>query len=65
MKATVKLGGLQPGDAPTARIIRAVPPAVGGPPLPRLVESVPTQLYWAMVGASALALLIQLWIYSS
>ena len=64
MKATVKLSGVQPARAPTASVIRTAP-AVASPPSPRLVESVPTQLCWAMVGTSALALLIQFWIYLS
>ena len=65
MKATVKLG-VQPASVPSAPVIRTTPPsAVANPPPQVLVEAVPTQLCWALLGISALTLLIQLWTYFS
>lgn len=65
MKATSRLGIAQPVYTPPAGAIRTSPPAVANPPGPGLVESVPMQLYWALLGLSALTLLIQLWTYFS
>jgi hypothetical protein len=63
MKATVRLGNVQPASVPSAGVIRTAPPLVASPPPAGLVESVPLQLCWALLGLSALALLIQLWTY--
>jgi hypothetical protein len=66
MKATVKLSGPAPSSAPPAGVIRtAPPPAVATTPPAGLVESVPMPLCWALVGISALTLLLQLWTYFS
>lgn len=65
MKATVKLSA-QPASVPSAAAIRTAPPAAVAHPAPQgLVESVPTQLCWALLGVSALTLIIQLWTYFS
>jgi hypothetical protein len=63
MKATVKLSSLQPASVPSAPVIRTAPPAVANPPPQGLAETVPTRLCWALLGISALTLLIQLWTY--
>jgi hypothetical protein len=63
MKATVKLGTVQPAGVPSAPFIRSAPPAVANPRPQGLVETVPTQLCWVLLGISALILLIQLWTY--
>ena len=63
MKATVKLGSAQPFGTPSAPVIRSATPTVANPLPQRLVETVPTQLCWVLVGISALILLIQLWTY--
>ncbi len=65
MKATVKLGQVQPTGMPFAPVARTLLPTVANQPPPGLVESVPTQLCWALLGISALTLLIQLWTYFS
>jgi len=67
MKSTVKLTPIQPPPlGPAVGGIRTTPPPeVANPLSPGLVESVPTQLCWALVGISALILLIQLWTYFS
>jgi hypothetical protein len=62
MKATVKLGSVQPVSIPAAPFIRSAPPAAAKPPQ-RLVETIPTQLCWVLLAISALILLIQLWTY--
>jgi hypothetical protein len=63
MKATVKLSSVQPAGVPSAPVIRSARPAVAVPPPQGLVETVPTQLCWVLLGISALILLIQLWTY--
>ena len=65
MKATVKLGTTQPPSAPPISSIRTAPPAVAPVPPVALVESVPATFCWALLGVSALTLLIQLWTYFS
>ena len=65
MKATVKLSNVQPPIAPPASIIRTAPGTVANPPPPALLDAVPTQFCWALLGVSALLLLIQIWIYFS
>ena len=66
MKATVKLTPIRPPGAPAAGGIRAaLPPSVANLPKPGLVEAVPTQFCWALLGASALLLFMQLWTYFS
>jgi hypothetical protein len=64
-KPIEKLSGVQPARAQSAPFIRPAPPQVANPPSRGLVESVPTQLCWALLGISALTLLIQLWTYFS
>ncbi|MEP6974035.1 MAG: hypothetical protein ABI787_03965 [Spartobacteria bacterium] len=65
MKATVRLSNVPPAGPPAAAVVRTAPlsPPVANPPAAGLVESVPTPLYWALLGISALTLLIQLWTY--
>ena len=66
MKATVKLTPVRPPSAPPAGVIRPAPPtSVANLPKPGLIEAVPTQFCWALLGVSALLLLIQLWTYFS
>jgi hypothetical protein len=66
MKATVKLTPIRPPGAPAAGGIRAaLPPSVANLPKPGLIEAVPTQFCWALLGASALLLFMQLWTYFS
>jgi hypothetical protein len=65
MKAAVKLSNVQPARVPLASAIRTAPPVVANPPPKGLGESVPAQLCWALLGISALTLLIQLWNYFS
>ena len=65
MKATVKLGTIQPTPVPPVGVVRTAPVAVATPPPVGLVESVPAAFCWALVGVSALTLLIQLWTYFS
>ncbi len=66
MKATVRLGSIAPSTIPAAGISRPVAPLPVAVPAPAgLVESVPTSLCWALLGISALTLLIQLWTYFS
>jgi hypothetical protein len=64
MKATVKLSSVQPSNEPPISVIRTAPPSLVKPP-PSLGETISAQFCWALLGISALALLIQLWIYSS
>jgi hypothetical protein len=64
-KATVKLGTMQPAGSVPSPIIRGGLPAVAKPPPRGLVEAVPTQLCWALLAISGLALLTQLWTYLS
>ncbi|MGH8092779.1 MAG: hypothetical protein ACREIF_04840 [Chthoniobacterales bacterium] len=65
-KATVKLPD-QPASVPPAGVIHAPAPpsAVARPRASGLLESVPMRLCWALLGVSALILLIQLWTYFS
>jgi hypothetical protein len=63
MKATVKLGSIQPVSVPASPFIRSAPPAGAHPPPQRFLETIPTQLCWVVLGISALILLIQLWTY--
>lgn len=63
MKATVRLSGLQRPGVPSGPVIRTAPPAFANLPARDLVETVPTQLCWVLLGISALTLLIQLWTY--
>ena len=65
MKATVKLSGPQPSNGPPISVIRTAPPALVKPPASSLGETIPTQFCWALLAISALALLVQLWIYFS
>jgi hypothetical protein len=66
MKATVKLTPLRTPSAPPAGVVRLAPPTlVANLPKPGLIEAVPTQFYWALLGVSALLLCIQLWTYFS
>jgi hypothetical protein len=65
MKATVKLGAIQPPKAPPVGAIRQMPTAVAPVPPVALVESVPVTFCWALLGISALTLIIQLWTYFS
>jgi hypothetical protein len=65
MKATVKLSTLPPTAVPPAGIVRPPTITVASPPRAALVESVPSSFYWALLGISALTLLIQLWTYFS
>jgi hypothetical protein len=65
MKATVKLGSVQPAGGAPGPILRTGLPAVANPPPRGLIESVPTQLCWALLAVSAFTLLIQLWTYFS
>jgi hypothetical protein len=65
MKAAVKLSNVQPASVPLASAIRTAPPVVANPPPKGLGQSVPAQLCWALLGISALTLLIQLWNYFS
>ncbi|HEX3817666.1 MAG TPA: hypothetical protein VHW03_05205 [Chthoniobacterales bacterium] len=65
MKATVKLSTVPPTEIPPAGIVRPPPIKVAAPPLAGLVELVPMAFYWALLGISALAFLIQLWTYLS
>jgi hypothetical protein len=65
MKATVKLGSVQPAGGAPGPILRTGLPAVANPPPRGLIESVPTQLCWALLVISAFTLLIQLWTYFS
>jgi hypothetical protein len=66
MKATVRLGSIAPSTIPAAGISRPAAPVPVAVPAPAgLVESVPTSLCWALLGISALTLLIQLWTYFS
>ena len=63
MKATVKLGSVQPVSVPASPFVRHAPPGVANPSPPRFLETIPTQLCWVVLGISALILLIQLWTY--
>ena len=66
MKATVKLAPIRTPSAPPAGIIRPAPPtSVANLPKPGLIEAVPTQFCWALLGVSALLLFTQLWTYFS
>ena len=65
IKAAVKLSNVQPASVPLASAIRTAPPVVANLPPKGLGESVPAQLCWALLGISALTLLIQLWNYFS
>lgn len=65
MKATVKLSTVPPAEIPPAGIVRPPPIKVAAPPATGLVESIPMAFYWALLGISALAFLIQLWTYLS
>jgi hypothetical protein len=65
MKATVRLSPIQPPNVAPAGIIRTTPNLVANRSPQALVESVPTQLCWGLLGLSALTLLIQLWTYFS
>lgn len=65
MKATVRLSNIQPSSAPPGGGMRAAPLSVASPPPAALVESVPATFCWALLGVSALTLLIQLWTYFS
>ena len=65
MKATVKLSAIQPTPVPTVGVVRTARLPVATPPPVGLVESVPAAFCWALVGVSALTLLIQLWTYFS
>jgi hypothetical protein len=65
MKATVKLGSLQPAGVTSGPVLRTGPTAVANPPPQGLVESIPAQLCWALLAVSALTLIIQLWTYFS
>jgi hypothetical protein len=65
MKATVKLGSVQPAGVTSGPILRTGPTAVANPPRQGLVESIPAQLCWALLALSALTLILQLWTYFS
>jgi neural Wiskott-Aldrich syndrome protein len=66
MKATVKLPPIRTPSAPAAGLIRPAPPtSVANLPKPGLIEAVPMQFCWALLGVSALLLFIQLWTYFS
>ncbi len=67
MKSTVKLTPIAPAPLPSnAGGVRTTAPAkVANPGSAGLFASVPTRLCWALLGISALILLIQLWIYFS
>ncbi len=65
MKATVRLSNIQPSSAPPGGVVRAAPLSVASPPPAALVELVPATFCWALLGVSALTLLIQLWTYFS
>jgi hypothetical protein len=67
VKATVKLSPIQPPSAPSTGLIRTAPPPAGvaNQPAPRLVDAVPMPFCWALLGISAVTLLIQLWTYFS
>ncbi|MGI8432587.1 MAG: hypothetical protein ACR2MW_09915 [Chthoniobacterales bacterium] len=65
MKATVRLGTTQPLNIPPVGAIRTMPAPVAPVPPVALVESVPATFCWALLGVSALILLIQLWTYFS
>jgi len=65
MKAAVKPGSVQRGSVPLAPIIRAASPALANSPDKGLAALAPAQLCWALLGVSALTLLLQLWNYFS
>lgn len=66
MKATVKLTQTQPlKTLPVDAFRTATTPRVAPVPSGALIESVPTAFCWALLGVSALTLLIQLWTYFS
>ena len=65
MKATVRLSNVQPSSAPPGGVMRAPPLPVASLPPAALVEPVPATFCWALLGVSALTLLIQLWTYFS
>jgi hypothetical protein len=65
MKAAVTLSNVQAASLPLASAIRTAPRVVANPPSKGLGESVPAQLCWALIGISALSLLMQLWNYFS
>ena len=65
MKAAVKPGSVQRGSVPLAPIIRATSPALANSPAKGLAALAPAQLCWALLGVSALTLLLQLWNYFS
>ena len=63
MKATVRLSSIQPGAAPLAGVVRG--PRGTEVTAPALLDVIPRSFCWALLGVSALSLLIQLWIYFS
>jgi hypothetical protein len=64
-RAAVKPSNVQPASVPLASAIRTASPVVANPPPKGQGESVPAQLCWALLGISALTLLMQLWNYFS
>jgi hypothetical protein len=65
IKIAVKLSNVQPANVPLAPVIRAARPTVANSPAKGLAALAPAQLYWALLGISALSLLTQLWNYFS
>lgn len=63
MKATVRLSAGAPSSSAPAGVIRTAPVQVANVPTAGLVESVPMPICWALLGISALTLLIQIWTY--